>query len=330
MSGRGNRYKKGKLMRYILIFMVLFTTVFAKGLIMPTYIYKVPSGLVTDIVYKDFKLYAASDGGEVKIFDTKNKQEIQTIKLDKIKDFMGDVIKSKIFSIDLLDDTLLILSQDNGGYSRVHTFENGKLNLIITQEDKFNIIKAKFINKENILIALISNDIISYNLKTKKINWTVQASMSKFSSFALNNDKSEVAIADESGDVHIIATKNGKKIKTLSGENVDNVFSIDFKKNVVLTGGQDRRAGVYNLKNKTAYYQTTDFFIYGVGLSPSGNIGAYSSDVNNDVNVFDTSTRELLGRYKATKMVVNSIYFINEKEFFINSSSHSIGYYKIQ
>jgi len=317
-------------MRYILIFLVLFSNAFAQSLIKPIYTYKISTGLVTDLVYKNFKLYVSSDVGKIIIFNTKNKKELHSITLDKIKDFMGDEIASKIFSIDLQNDKLLILSQDNGGYSRVHIYKNNKLHLIISKDDKLNIIKAKFINKNNILIALISNDIISYNLKTRKKNWITQASMSKFSSFALNNDKSEVAIADESGDVHIISTKNGKKIKTLSGENVDNVFSIDFKGNIVLTGGQDRRAGVYNLKNGDTYYKASDFFIYGVGLSPSGKIAAYSSGTNNNVNIFDTSTKEILGSYKATKMIVNSIYFINENEFFINSSSPEVGYYKIK
>ncbi len=317
-------------MKYIFFLLLMIVNIYAKGLIQPEYVYKVSSGLVTDVLYNKQQLYCATDDGKIEIFDTKSKQIIQNIKLDKIKDFMGDAIDSKIFSIDLLDDSLLILSQDNGGYSRVHIYNSAALHVIIFSNDRLNIIKAKFIDKENILIALISNDIISYNIKSKKKNWTTQASMSKFSNFALNNDKTLVAIADESGEVHIISTKDGKKVKTLTGDNVDNIFSIDFKGDVILTGGQDRRVGVYNLKNGDAYYKMSHFFVYGVGLSPSGKTAAYSSDINNDVELFDTATREVLGKYKANKMIVNSIYFINEKEFFINSSSSEVGYYKIK
>ncbi|UCN01439.1 WD40 repeat domain-containing protein [Sulfurimonas sp. SWIR-19] len=317
-------------MKYLFFLVMVISGIHAKGLVQPEYIYKVSSGLVTDVLYKKQKLYCATDDGKIEIFNTKSKKNIQTIKLDKIKDFMGDAIDSKIFSLDLLDDSLLILSQDNGGYSRVHIYNSSALHVIISGDDRLNIIKAKFIDKENILIALISNDIISYNIKSKKKNWTTQASMSKFSNFALNNDKTLVAIADESGDVHLISTKDGKSVKTLHGDNVDNIFSIDFKGDIVLTGGQDRRVGVYNLKNGDAYYKMSHFFVYGVGLSPSGKTAAYSSDINNDVELFDTTTREVLGKYKADKMIVNSIYFINEKEFFINSSSPRVGYYKIK
>jgi hypothetical protein len=315
-------------MKYVVVFFILFTTLFAQKLVNPTHVYKLANGLATDIVIDKDKLYVSTDTGFIDIFDTKKKKVIEKISLDKITDFMGDTIESKIFSIDLMDGELLVLSQDSGGYSRLHILKNKKLNAVLTKENKLNIIKAKFIDKETILLALISNDIISYNIKTKKRKWTTQASMSKFSNFALNNNRSKVAIADESGNVHIFATKDGKLLQTLSGENVDNIFSIDFKGDTVLTGGQDRRAAVYNIKNKNAYYIKSSFFIYGVGLSPSGKIGAYSSDINNNVTLFNTTTREPFATYKATKMVVNSIYFINEKAFYIISNSPEIDYYK--
>ena len=193
-----------------------------------------------------------------------------------------------------------------------------------------NITKAKFIDKHTILLALISNDIISYDIRTKKKNWIVQASMSKFSDFALNNEKTLVAVTDESGDVHVLSTKDGKKVKTFTGQNVDNVFSVDFKGSTILTGGQDRRVAVFHLNSSSAYYKMAKFFVYGVGLSPSGKIGAYSCDMSNNVKLFNTTNRESLGKYKVTKKVINSIYFINEKEFFINSRSPKVGYYKVK
>jgi WD40 repeat protein len=230
----------------------------------------------------------------------------------------------------MLDDTLLILSQDSGGYSRVHLYKDGKLHKVVSSDDHFNIIKAKFIDKENIVMALISNDILSYNIKQKKQNWSRQASMSKFSSFALNEQRESIAVVDESGDVHVLDLKNGENLHKLSGENVDNIFSVDYKNGVVLTGGQDRRVGVYNLSNSDHYYKAADFFVYGVGLSPSGAIGAYSCDMDNNVALFNTATKEPITKVKGTKMVVNGIYFINEKEFFLSSSAKSVGYYKIK
>jgi WD40 repeat protein len=138
-----------------------------------------------------------------------------------------------------------------------------------------------------------------------------------------------MAVVDESGEVHIISLNDGKNLQALRGENVDNIFSVDFKSGIILTGGQDRRVGVYDLNHGMKYYKNASFFVYGVGLSPSGKIGAYSCDMDNNVELFSIQTKESLGKFLGTKMVVNSVNFINEKEFFINSSAHSVGYYKI-
>ena len=317
-------------MKYLVVFFLLLSTLCAQKLLKPVYSYTISQGVSTDMVYAKKRLYISSDTGKIDVFNTKTKKIVESIRLGKIKDFMGDTIDSKIFSIDVLNGTLLILSQDNAGYSRIHLYKNKKLTQIISNTDMLNITKAKFIDKHTILLALISNDIISYDIHTKKRNWTVQASMSKFSDFSLNNNKTLVAVTDESGDVHVLSTKDGKKMKTLTGQNVDNVFSIDFKGNTILTGGQDRRAAVYNLKSRSAYHKMSSFFIYGVGLSPSGKIGAYSCDMSNDVELFNTANRESLGKYKVTNKVINSILFLNEKEFFINSRSPNVGYYKVK
>ncbi len=295
----------------------------------PTYIFKT-SDLVTDIIFKNKLLYAANDSGSIDIFNIKTKKRVEHITLTKIKDFMGDEIDSKIFSIDLVQNKLLILSQDNGGYSRVQLYSDKKLQTVISTDDKLNIIKAKYIDNDNILLALISNDIISYNLKTKTKNWTIQASMSKFSNFALNHDRSEVAIADESGDVHLISTHKGKIMAVLRGQNVDNIFAIDFSHKVVLTGGQDRRVGVYHIGSTNSYHKTSSFFVYGVGLSPSAKIGAYSCDMDNNIELFETSNGESLGKYAGNKKVVNSIYFLDEKRFFVNSAEKEVRFFKLQ
>jgi hypothetical protein len=317
-------------MKYIVVLVIFVNILVAKSFTEPTHTYKVSSGLVSDLVANENRLYVATDTGCVNIFNLATESKEEDFTLEKIKDFMGDEVDSKIYSVDVIDGKLLLLSQDSGGYSRLHIYQNKKLFRVISKEDKLNIIKAKFIDNNNIVIALISNDIISYNIKTKKENWVHQASMSKFSSFALNNERNVVAIADESGDVHLLSTKDGSTIKILSGANVDNIFSIDYKGSIILTGGQDRRAGVYNLLTQSSYYKNSTFFVYGVGLSPSGKIAAYSSDMKNNITLFYTATQENIGKYASDGMIVNSIYFINEKEFFINSSSNSVRYFKLK
>ena len=97
-------------MKKILTILILITSIYAANIQKPTAQF-ISSGAVTDIAYKDAKLYSATDASCVDIFDTKTKKIIQKIKLSQITDFMGDVIDSKVYSVDIIKDKILILSQ---------------------------------------------------------------------------------------------------------------------------------------------------------------------------------------------------------------------------
>ncbi len=288
----------------------------------------ISSGAVTDIVYKDSKLYSATDASCVDIFDVKSKEIIHKIKVSKIKDFMGDIIDSKVYSVDVINDKILILSQAQKGARRVHIYEDDKLELIIPYTDKLFIAKAKFIDENTILLGLLSNEIISYDIKNRKQNYREAVSQSKFSNFALNEDKSKVVVADESGDLTMLHTKDFSLIKQLTGQNLDNVFQVDIKNGLVATAGQDRRVVIYN--SSSAYYKVTSFLIYSVGLSPSGKIVGYASDEDNNVALFNTATKREIGLYGGNKMTISQILFINETEFFVSSDDKTINFYKIK
>jgi len=316
-------------MKKIIILLLLVTSLFAKNMQEPTFKY-ISSGAVTDIVYKDNKLYSATDASCVDIFDVTTQKIIKKIKVSQIKDFMGDIIDSKVYSVDIIKNKILILSQAQSGARRIHVYENEKLELIIPYTKKLFIAKAKFLDENRILLGLLSNEIISYDIKNKKEIFRVAVSQSKFSNFVLNEDKSEVIVADESGDLKIHSTKDAKLIKELNGENLDNVFQVDTKNQIIATAGQDRHVVIYNRKTNSVYHQKASFLIYSVGLSPSGKIVGYASDENNNVTLLNTSTKSKLGVYTGNKMTLTNILFINEKDFFVASDDKTINFYKIK
>ena len=243
---------------------------------------------------------------------------------------MGNTINTKIYSVDVLGKEVLVLSQGAHGFRNIDLYNDGKIKSIISIKDKLYMAKAKFLDKDNIIFALLGNDIISYNIKTKKQNWITQASGSKFSNFVLSEDKSQVVVCDESGDLKIINTHNGKITKVLSGENLDNVFNVDYKNGIIITAGQDRRSVVYNLKTNYTYYKTANFLIYSAGLSPSGKIAGYANDEDNDVTIFNTTTEKNLAVLVDNKMTITNILFLNEKELIISSDDRIINYYKLK
>jgi len=313
----------------IILLISLVTSIFASNIIEPNRNFQA-DGAVIDIVYNDNKLYVSTDVSAINIFSLNSYKKIETITIPKIKDFMGDIIDSKIYSIDIINNNILILSEGEHGFRKLDIYKNGKLIHIFGIKDKLYIAKAKFLDNKTVVLGLLSNDIISYNIETKTQNWTVQASGSKFSNFALSEDKTEVVICDESGDTKIINTLNGKIKKNLTGQNLDNVFQVDYKNGIIITAGQDRRAVVYNLKHNSSYYKTTKFLIYSAGLSPSGKIAGYASDENNNVTLFKTDTKSNIGIFGGNKMTINNILFLNEKEFIISTDDKVINYYKLK
>ena len=316
-------------MKTILTILIIASSLFSATINKPNATY-LSSGAVVDLVYKENKLYSATDASCVDIFDVKTKELIQKIKVKQITDFMGDTIDSKVYSVDLLNNKILILSQAQKGARRVHIYENEKLNLVLPYTKKLFIAKAKFLDENTLLLGLLSNEIISYDINKQKINYRVQISQSKFSNFVLNEKKDEVIVADESGDLKIHTTKDGKFIKKLSGQNLDNVFQVDTKNGIIATAGQDRRVVIYAPKFNSAYYKTANFLIYSVGLSPSGKLVGFASDENNNITVFNTITKSTLGVFGDNKMTLSNILFINENEFFSASDDKTINLYKIK
>lgn len=290
----------------------------------------ISSGYVIDLLYKNNKVYSATDAGSVDIFDFKTKKKIKTIKVSKIEDFMGDLVDSKVFSVDEFSGDIMILSQSKKGFSRLHVHKNNKNVPLIDFNDQLSILKAKYIDQNTVLLALLSNEIILYNVKKDENIYRVQVSGGKFSDFSLTEDRLKVAVTDESGEIHIYDTLGGKKIKTFKGQNLDNIFQLSYKNGVVATAGQDRRVAIYSTNTDSAYYKKSSFLVYSVGLSPSARLVAFASDEKNNVTVFNTVTKSTVGRFSGNPLTLSNIVFINENEFLVSSNSNFINLYKIR
>jgi dipeptidyl aminopeptidase/acylaminoacyl peptidase len=287
------------------------------------------SGGVTDLLINGKKLYASTTASAVDIFDITTKEKIDKITVAKISDFTDDEIDAKVYSIDVLDENILILSQGKDGGRNIDIYKDKKLERIIWDEDRLFIARAKFLDENHIIYALLSNQIYLYDIKNKKILNETQISQSRFSNFSFTNDKSKIIVADESGNLTMIDSKTFNIIKTFKGQNLDNVFQVDIKNDLIITAGQDRRTVVYNINQNSSYYKEGSFLIYSAGLSPSAKLGAFSSDEENNVTVFDTNTKKDLYKLTQNKSTLTNILFINENEIFVTSDDKKINYYKL-
>ena len=315
-------------MKYFLIMITLVISLFAKDL-KPYKEIKFNGG-VKDMVLTPTELVVGTDTGKLQVYDLKQQKITNTVQLPKIKDFMGDIIDTRVASVDYLNGKYLLLSDSGiGGYTNIWIYKDNNLTKIISHENKLSIVKARFIDDDHVLFGFLSNEVALYDMKNKKMLYVNQLSESKFSDFSLNKDKTLGAFSCESGIIYIVDTKTGKATKELKGVHVDNVYKVDMKNNIVTGAGQDRRASYFNLKTGDKGYFSSNFLIYATGLSPSGEKAAYAIDEDNDIAVYNLLTKSKTALLKGQRSTLNTIVFADENTLFSASDDDIVIMWKL-
>ena len=283
------------------------------------------NGTAKDMVYVDGQLVIATDMGHIEVYKMPEREKVKEISIPDVKDFMGDVMPARVMSTDMIGQKYLLLSDSGkGGYANLFIHENGKTVNVIGPEDHEALIKARFIDKDHVLLGYLSNEVALLDLKTRKEKYRIQLSESKFSDFALNEDKSLAVFSCESGVLSVVDVQSGKLVKTLEGQNVDNVYKVDFKHGMVSGAGQDQRGSLYDVKTGRGSYIKGNFLIYATGLSPSASKVAFAMDEKNNISIYDTFSKSKIALLKGQKSTLNVIIFKNENELFSASDDSTV------
>ncbi|MFK5975226.1 MAG: WD40 repeat domain-containing protein [Sulfurovum sp.] len=289
------------------------------------------NGTVTDMVLNKDELIIGTDRGILQVYNHKESRFIKTIKLPKIIDFVGDKISAKIYSVDKIDFKYLILSNSGkNGYTNLSIYWNNQTKQLISHKDKIIILKARFIDSTHILLGLLGNEAILYDIESETKIYQLSLGQSKFSDFALNEDKSQAIFACESGVLTLIDTQKGNIIREFRGQNVDNVYSVDIKKDRVVGAGQDRRGSIYSVSNDSGSYIEGTFLVYATALSPSANIVAFAMDEENSIYIYKPQTKEQIAILSGQKSRLSSIIFQDEQTLFSSSDDDTIMVWNIK
>ncbi len=312
---------------YILIYSLLLFSIGYSKEIHPSGQLKA-SGNVIDMVCKNGLVVAGTDAGAINIFLLKNKKKIATLNIPAITDFYGDAIQPKIFSVDFIDkkgSRILAVCEAIGGNRRLLMIDwKKKIEEIVPASTSLFIRKARFIDKKNILIALMSSEVILKNISTGKEIYSFQVSQSLFSDFDLNYDHSKAAVCSESGEVQIINVLNGAIIKTLKKGNLDNVYKTCFNKSKIITAGQDRKVTIYDFKTGSFDSYNSQFLVYAASLSPLEKIAAFSSNENGHISIIDVDTKKIIHNLVGQESMLNTILFTDEKNLISSSDDPNI------
>jgi len=274
------------------------------------------AGAITDFIIIGSSIKLSTDAGTIETYDVKTGKQTDFVQLRSMKDFMGDDVPTKIYSIDEVSDKLLVVTQGIHGFRNVAIIENGKQEEIFNAErDKMMIKKARWVNNNTILLGLMSNDLILFDVGQKQIICELSISPYTFSDFSLTADKQNVFTADESGIVHKIDVNNCEVKQEYTSVNVDNIYQIVCKNGIVITAGQDRRVGVYNTITGDNYFLQKDFLVYSVGLNADGSLGAYSATEDSDISIFITLNKQETCVLKGHESMVTKMAFFDDHTF---------------
>ena len=291
----------------------------------------VVDGMAKDMVVYGQNVYVGTDRGKLQVYDYKARTFVKEVKLPEVKDFVGDMVPARVQSVDAIDGRYLILSDSGkGGYSNLWIHENNTTTQLISAEDKDAIVKARFVDRDHILLGFLSDEVALYDVKKKKERYRFQLSESKFSDFALNETKSEAVFSCESGVLSVVDVASGKVIRELKGLNVDNVYRVDFKQGIVSAAGQDRRGAIYDAGTGKGEYIEGSFLIYATALSPSAKKVAFAMDEQNNISIYKVSTKSKIALLKGQKSTLNVIVFADENTLFSASNDNTVMVWKIK
>jgi WD40 repeat protein len=310
-------------MRKIILLCILSIATFAATTLIPEDTIEI-NGTTKDMVLNDGRLVIATDMGHIEVYDIANKQKIKEISIPDVKDFMGDVMPARVMSTDVIGGQYLLLSDSGkGGYSNLYIYDKN-LTQLLSADDKEAIVKARFIDETHILLGYLSNEVALLDIKSKKERYRVQLSESKFSDFALNEEKSQVVFSCESGVLNLVDVKSGKMLKEFKGQNVDNVYKVDFKHGMISGAGQDQRGSLYDVQTGRGEYIKGKFLIYATALSPSASKVAFAMDEKNNISIYNTSSKSKIALLEGQKSTLNVIIFQDENRLYSASDDSTI------
>ena len=287
------------------------------------------SGLVSDFVEDRGLLYVATDAGVVDIIDLSSQKIVKQIKFAPLLTVQGDYVPARVHSIDRFNGKTLMVTSDTNAYRNVWIDDGKTLTKIIDSSQQAMPKSAYFSAKDKIVFGSFGSDVVLYDNNENTKLYEQHISESTMGGMILSQDKQKLIISDESGTVRVLDVNSSKILQTFSSEHVDNIYRVAYAKGTIITAGQDRRVGVYR-ENGKAYHIKSNFLVYAVGISPSGQTAVYSSGFEHALQLFNTRTGtkgdRLIGHYATP----GKILFINETSIISAGDEARIFFWKLE
>jgi WD40 repeat protein len=315
-------------MKLLISLLILFSiNIFAKDI--TPYKYIKASEAVSDFVKVGDTLIIATEEGMIDIYDLKKEKLIDQIVLEKHKNILGDDIRSLVVSADYIDGKLIFIVRLLSTLRELYVYENSKLTKILDETQHLALQKVKFIDANTVMMATMDNELILFDLKTNKAIYKKQLNLASFSDFTFSEDKKYLYTADETPQISKIAISTGNIEEVYNKANKRDVFSIDYKNGLLISGGKDKRVILY--KTPKIYKMTKGkFFIYSVALNPDATMAAFVKNEDSEISVIDTRTLEEKYVLKGHKQTLIKIHFYSSNELITADEANKLMFWKLK
>lgn len=254
-------------------------------------------------IRKDFLI--SLDNGEIEILDENFTQKMN-YKFPKIKTYFGDLIESRIFSADLLDDEILVLLSSDFGAQKLEIL--GKKDFDLKSE---NFKNAFFINKNLAILADLSGEIYFFDLQNGKMSDPIKISSSSLSSVEISPNRKILVLASEGGKVYVFDIIS-KTILSQKSLHKDRIHDLAISSNLkIATGANDKSASFFDFKNDIIKNFESEFLVYAVSIGENGKTLAYQSSENGDITLINTQNFEISNIIKTNDGNLGSIILNN-------------------
>jgi len=310
-----------------ILLLLFFVSSHAKDI--TPYRYVTASEAVSDFIKAGNTLIIGTEEGVIDIYELKEDKLVDKITLPKVKDIWGEYMRPLIFSVDYLDGRLVFVVRMLSGWREFYLYENKKLTKLIDVSQRLTLQEVKFLDKDRVIFGTMGNKIMLYNLKSKKFIYTVELNQASFSDLVLSEDKKYIYTADESPLITKLLVENGKIVEEFNKANKRDIFSIDYKNGVLLSGGKDKRVILYETPEK---YKMTkgEFFIYAVGLNPKATKAAFVKNESDEISIIDTKSLKEVYLLKGHKQTIIKIDFYKENELVTADEANRIMFWKLE
>ena len=262
------------------------------------------------------KLYVSTNNGVVDIYDfntilaKKAPKPQQSIKLPSYKDLFNNVLERRIFHTDVNSNGEALIVALNANATRdLFLYKNGKSEIVIEDLD---VAKALWIDENTFAVGFVGNEVWIVDAKSKKTLHKRKIAIYRFSDMVLNRADNLLYTTGESGAIYALDSKNVNLVAKFDGVHKDNIFALALAKNVLVSGGMDKRLGIYEIKSQGKVAEQkevlrSNFLIYSVAISEDSRYIAYMSDESGTITVL--KGKDEVAKLEHIDALPNSIIF---------------------